>query len=111
VIRNEQRLGSRVIRRAAEQLAGRFSLEHFAAAVRSSDHRVDLLALREALDRLQHSADMLWNLHLPKMPTRDQLLAEARSMFAETRSLNEIVDRAYALLIASARSYLAVPVQ
>jgi stearoyl-CoA desaturase (Delta-9 desaturase) len=111
VIRNEQRLGSRVIRRAAEQLAGRFGLEQFAIAVRSSDQMVDLLSLREPIDRLQHSADILWNLHLPRIPTRDQLLAEARNMFAETISLNEIVDRAYALLIASARSCSAVPVR
>ncbi len=109
VLRNEQRLGSRVIGRAAEQLAGRFNPEQIALAVRSSVRASELSALRNSFCRLQHPADVLWNLHLPKMPTRDQFLAEARDMFAKTRSLDDIVDRAYALLLESVGSLLVVP--
>jgi hypothetical protein len=43
-------------------------------------------------------ADVLTSLHLP---TRDELLAQAQAMFARTRSLDEIVDRAYELLLGS----------
>src|SRR5579863_7208829 len=71
VLRNEQRLGSRVIRRTAEQLAGRFNPEYIALAIKSSVHEAGL-SVRDALLRLQNSAD--WR--LPSMPTRDQLLAE-----------------------------------
>jgi stearoyl-CoA desaturase (Delta-9 desaturase) len=101
VLRNEHRLGSRVIGRAAEQLAGRFNPERIALAIGSSAHASELFALRDALCRLRHRADLLWNLRLPNLPTRDQVLIEARSMFAKTTSLEDIVDRAYELLIES----------
>lgn len=108
VLRNKQRLGSRVIGRAAEQLAGRFNPEQIAVAVRSSVQASELSALRDSLCRLQHRADVLWNLRLPKMPTRDQFLAEAKAMFAKTISLDDIVDRAYELLLESVGSRLVV---
>lgn len=76
-LRNEQRLGSRVIRRTAEQLAGRFNPESIALAIKSSIHETEL-SVRDALFLLQHRVD----LRLPNMPTRDQLLAEAQDMFA-----------------------------
>ena len=108
VLRNKQRLGSRVIGRAAEQLAGRFNPEQIALAVRSSVQASELSALRDSLCRLQHRAEVLRNLRLPKMPTRDQFLAEARAMFAKTISLDDIVDRAYELLLESVGSRLVV---
>ena len=104
VLRNEQRLGSRVVRRTAEQLAGRFNPERIALAIRSSAHETEL-SVRDALLLLQHRADV----HLPSMPTREQLLAEAQRMFAKTKSLDEIVDRAYALLVESVCLLLVVP--
>jgi pantoate kinase len=51
------------------------------------------------------------NMRLPKMPTRDQFLAEAKDMFKETGSLDDIVDRAYELLHKSVGSLLVVPAQ
>jgi len=108
VLRNKQRLGSRVIGRAAEQLAGRFNPEQIALAVRSSVQASELSALRDSLCRLQHRAEVLRNLRLPKMPTRAQFLAEARAMFAKTISLDDIVDRAYELLLESVGSRLVV---
>ncbi|MGY4422786.1 hypothetical protein ACVWY2_005235 [Bradyrhizobium sp. JR6.1] len=104
VLRNEQRLGSRVIKRTAEQLAGRFNPEHIAQAIKSSIHETGL-SVRDALFLLQHRAD----LHLPSMPTREQLLAEAQAMFAKTPSLDDIVDRAHELLVESVCFLLAVP--
>ncbi|SDF35960.1 stearoyl-CoA desaturase (delta-9 desaturase) [Bradyrhizobium brasilense] len=104
VLRNEQRLGSRVIKRTAEQLAGRFNPEYIAQAIKSSVHETGL-SVREALVLLQHRAD----LHLPSIPTRDRLLAEAQAMFAKTSSLDDIVDRAHELLVESVCLLLAVP--
>jgi stearoyl-CoA desaturase (delta-9 desaturase) len=111
VLRNKRRLGSGVIRRAAEQLAGRFDPEQIALAVQSSVQASELSALRDALCRLQHRADVLRNLRLPKMPTRDEFLTEAREMFARTISLDDIVDRAYELLLESVGSLLVVQAQ
>ncbi|MGY3530311.1 hypothetical protein ACVISU_003079 [Bradyrhizobium sp. USDA 4452] len=104
VLRNEQRLGSRVIKRTAEQLAARFNPEYIAQAIRSSVHETGL-SVREALVLLQHRAD----LHLPSIPTRERLLAEAQAMFAKTSSLDDIVDRAHELLVESVCLLLAVP--
>jgi stearoyl-CoA desaturase (delta-9 desaturase) len=46
-------------------------------------------------------------MHLPHLPSRDQFLREARTMFSRTVSLEEIVDRAYQLLLVSVSSRLA----
>jgi len=93
VLRNEHRLGSRVVKQAAEQLAARFNPEHIAQAIRTSIHETEL-SVRDRLVQLQHQAD----LRLASMPTREQLLAEAQRMFAKTMSLDDIVDRAHELL-------------
>ncbi|MGY3657393.1 hypothetical protein ACVJ19_004056 [Bradyrhizobium sp. USDA 376] len=97
-------MGSRVIRRTAEQLVRRFNPEGIALAIRSSVHQTDLFP-RDVVLKGYPRVEM----HLPNMPTRGQLLAEARVMFAKTTFLDDIVDRAHELLFASVASYLAVP--
>jgi stearoyl-CoA desaturase (delta-9 desaturase) len=98
VLRNEQRLGTRVINRAAGQLAARFNPEGIAAAALGPD----LAALQERLVRARdRTTEVVGSLHLPAMPTREKLVREAKAMFARTRSLDEIVDHAYELLLNS----------
>ncbi|QHO75556.1 acyl-CoA desaturase [Bradyrhizobium sp. CCBAU 051011] len=104
VLRNEQRLGSRAIKRTAEQLVARFNPESIVLAIKSSVHQTEL-SVRDVLVQLHHRADV----HLPNMPTRGQLLAEAQAMFAKTTSLDDIVDRAYELLVEAVGSFLVVP--
>jgi stearoyl-CoA desaturase (Delta-9 desaturase) len=112
VLRNEQRLGVAVINRAAEQLAAHFNSERIALAITSALHGPELSALREMLTRTQHrAAEVLTTLHLPHMPSREEFLREARAMFARTKSLDEIVDRAYELLLASVGTRLAASLQ
>jgi stearoyl-CoA desaturase (delta-9 desaturase) len=41
------------------------------------------------------------------MPSREEFLAQARAMFARTISLEEIVDRAREIVLASVRARLA----
>jgi stearoyl-CoA desaturase (Delta-9 desaturase) len=108
VLRNEQRLGVAVINRAAEQLAAHFNSERIALAITSALHGPELSALRETLTRAQNRAtEVLMTLHLPHMPSREEFLRQARAMFARTKSLDEIVDRAYELLLASVGTRLA----
>jgi stearoyl-CoA desaturase (delta-9 desaturase) len=100
VIRNEQRLGSRVIGRAAAELASSFNADRIAAAVRSAMEGATLAALSERLSAAQHcAADVLSGLSLPQLPTRNEVLARATTMFARTRSMDEIVERAYELVL------------
>ena len=102
VVRNEQRLGARVLNRAAEELAARFNAEHIALAIRSAPHGPDLNDLQNVLGQARHRVSEAWaTLRIPHMPSREQILAEASRMFAKTPSLDEIVDRANELILAS----------
>jgi stearoyl-CoA desaturase (delta-9 desaturase) len=108
VLRNEQRLGARVIARAAEQLAAHYNPERIALAIASGLKGQELTALREKLFRSHHRTnELMAALHLPHMPSREEFLAQASAMFARSPSLDEIVDRAHQLLLASVRMRLA----
>jgi stearoyl-CoA desaturase (Delta-9 desaturase) len=110
VLRNEQRLGARVINRAAEQLVAHFNSERIAHAIVSALQGPELFALQDALRRARRTTEALMNMHLPHMPSREELLREATARFTRTRSLDEIVDRAYELLVASISTRLAASV-
>jgi stearoyl-CoA desaturase (delta-9 desaturase) len=108
VLRNEQRLGARIVNRAAEQLAAHFNSERIALAIASALHGPALSALQDSLARArERTSEALTTLHLPQVPSRDEFLAQAKAMFARTISLDEIVDRAYELLLASVGARLA----
>ena len=112
VLRNEQRLGVAVINRAAEQLAAHFNSERIAAAIASALHGPELSALQDMLARAHtRTTEVLTTFQLPHMPSREELTAKAKAMFARTRSLDEIVDRAYELLLASVGTRLAAPME
>jgi stearoyl-CoA desaturase (delta-9 desaturase) len=112
VLRNEQRLGAKVVERAAAELAARFNAERIAAAITAALHTPELAALQETLTRAHHrTADMLKTLQVPHIPSRDEFVREASAMFARTPSLDEIVDRAYDLLIASLGARLTAPLE
>jgi len=109
VRQNEQRLGSRVIERSAAQLAAHFNSESIALAITTALHGPQLATLQETLVRASHrTSEALTQLHLPHMPSREEFLAQAKAMFARTPSLDDIVDRAYMLLLASIGTRLAV---
>jgi stearoyl-CoA desaturase (Delta-9 desaturase) len=108
VLRNVHRLGSRAINRAAQQLAARFHSERIALAIAAELEGPILSHLRETVvDARLWMTEVLANVHPSQMPTRDEFLAEAMAMFAKTRSLDDIVDRAYELLFVSVETHLA----
>jgi len=110
VLRNEQRLGARAVQKTAEQLAERFDPERIAQAIASAMPAPDLSGLREALARThQRASETFASLHLPHIPTRGELAAQAKAMFARTPSLDEIVDRGHELLLTSIGKHLAIP--
>ena len=100
LVRNEQRLGARVINRAAAQLAARFNSEWIALAMASALERSQCAALQSALAATHTRAvEVLGNLHLPHLPSRNEILAQATTMFARSPSMDEIVDRAHGLVL------------
>jgi stearoyl-CoA desaturase (delta-9 desaturase) len=113
VVRNEQRLGSRVIERAAQQLAATFNADRIAAVVASALASANLAALQEQLSATQRrAADVLAGLHLPQLPTKQDILAQAKAMYASTPSMEDIADRAHALILDAVGARLCpVPVR
>jgi stearoyl-CoA desaturase (delta-9 desaturase) len=100
VLRNEQRLGSRVISRAAAELVSHFNPEGIAHAIAAALERPQLSTLQDTLAAAQHrAAEVLAGLPLPHVPTREEMRAAATAMFARTPSIDEIVDRAYGLML------------
>jgi stearoyl-CoA desaturase (Delta-9 desaturase) len=100
VLRNQQRLGARVIERAAQQLAATFNADRIAAVITSALASANLAALQEQLSATQRrAADVLASVHLPHLPTRQEILAQAMAMYASTPSIEDIVDRAHALIL------------
>ena len=101
VIRNEQRLGTKVMEKVAAELAASFDVESITSALsRTLASTPKFADLRERLLLAQHRAgDLLANLHLPPLPTREEVAARALTLLARTRSLDEIVERAHRKLL------------
>src|SRR5688572_8000 len=78
VLRNEQRLGAKVVERAAAELAARFNAERIAAAITAALHTPELAALQETLTRAHHRTaeklEMLKTLQVPHIPSRDEFM-------------------------------------
>ena len=97
---NEYRLGSRVIERAAAQLAGSFDTELIVRAIASAYAGSGLPTIQDKLAQAQNRAtDVLASLHLPQLPTRHEIVSRAMAMFAETPSMEAIVNRAQAVIL------------
>ena len=97
---NEYRLGSRVIERAAAQLAGSFDTELIVRAIASAYAGSGLPTIQDKLTQAQNRAtDVLAGLHLPQLPSRHEIVSRAMAMFAETPSMEAIVNRAQAVIL------------
>ena len=111
VLRNEQRLGTKIIERAAAELAGSFHIERIAAAMREAlahAHAPTLSDLQDALAAAQHkTVDLLAKAHFPALPTREEFRLRAAAMFAKTRSMEDIVERAHHMVLDAVSKRLA----
>lgn len=100
VRRNERRLGSAVIDKAATQLAHSFNPDHVVTAITGAVSGPSLSDMQERLAEATHRAsDVIAGMNLPHLPTRHEILARAKSMFPESPSMEEIVDRAHAVFL------------
>jgi stearoyl-CoA desaturase (Delta-9 desaturase) len=113
VVRNEHRLGSRIVSRAATQLAASFHPESLAVVVGASLDGATLATLREKMIATQQrAASVLANLHLlhlPHLPTRNEICGCAMPMFAKTSSIDDIVDMAHMLILDTIGARLLLP--
>jgi stearoyl-CoA desaturase (delta-9 desaturase) len=108
VLRNEQKLGSRVIDRAAADIVATFNIESISAKLAHALETTPSLAdVQAKLAAAQHKAhEVLTHVHLPHLPTRDEIRGRASSMFMKTRSLDDIVERAHRMVLEAVGSRL-----
>jgi stearoyl-CoA desaturase (Delta-9 desaturase) len=112
VLRNEQKLGSRVVDRAAGDLVATFNIESISTKLAHALETTSSLGeLRAKLASPQHKAhEVLAHVHLPHLPTREEIGARASSMFVKTRSFEDIVERAHRMILEAVGTRLAVAV-
>jgi stearoyl-CoA desaturase (delta-9 desaturase) len=108
LVRNERPLGRAVIEKVARQLAASFPAEQLAAEIRATQAaspRLQELAARVREARGQ-MADWAAHVHLPHLPSLDELRERAEARYAESPSMDAIVARAREVLTERVSLYL-----
>jgi len=101
VVRGQQRLGRKVIERVAHQLAVGFPIERLAAQSREAMAQTPSWAelqtkIREARS---HAEEFLSELHMPHVPSVDEIRHYAEQRLARTPSLDDIAQRTRQILV------------
>lgn len=111
IVRNEHKLGQAVIEKVAHQLAQSFPVERIAAQVREAwATRPGFAELRDRVTAGQARAEQaLQDLHMPNVPSLDELRERFRAKFANTPSREEIVTRARELIVQAVGQQLFAP--
>jgi stearoyl-CoA desaturase (Delta-9 desaturase) len=109
VMQNQHRLGSRVVSRAASQVAESFYPERIAAAVAAALGNSGLADLRARLAQAQSFAPMeiFSEFNLPHIPTKAEIVGRARALLANSPSMEDIAARAHELLLEAIGARLA----
>jgi stearoyl-CoA desaturase (delta-9 desaturase) len=103
VIRGQQRLGRKVIDKVAHQLAVSFPIERIAAQTREALLHTPSWAELEAQirDARCQAEVLLADLHLPHVPSVDEIRHYAEQRLARTPSLDDIARRTRQILLES----------
>ncbi|HYH78205.1 MAG TPA: fatty acid desaturase [Longimicrobium sp.] len=109
VVRNERRLGAAAVEKVARQLAAAFPADRIAAQVHlalvGATHMDDVrAALRNAQSQ---AATALAAVHLPELPTFEEVRQYAERTLARTPSLDQIAERARELVVEAVCARLA----
>jgi stearoyl-CoA desaturase (delta-9 desaturase) len=108
VVANERRLGRAVLEKVARQLAASVHVEGIVVQAQEAWAQTPTLdQLRErARESRQRAEQLLAEVHLPHLPTREELRERAQQMFASSPSMDEIVERARELVLQSVAARL-----
>jgi stearoyl-CoA desaturase (delta-9 desaturase) len=108
VLENRHQLGSKVIRRAAAQVAESFNAERIASAAAAMLGKGRLAQFHAQLRQAQKcAADVLREMNLPQIPGEVEIRRCARSMLSHTASLEDIAAGAHRLLLEAVGARLA----
>ncbi len=106
VVANRHRLGSRVIGKAATEVAETFDAGRIATAVAAVLGNGGLSQLRARLSQSQ-AALLLSELDLPHIPSKTEIVGRARAMLAHTPSMEDIAAKAHLLVLEAVSAHLA----
>jgi stearoyl-CoA desaturase (Delta-9 desaturase) len=108
VLAGAHMLPPRVIERSAERLAESFPVEAIADSVRAAYAATpspgDLTARLAGIEA--KVAGRIAQIHLPQLPTLDEVRARARQMYVQSTGMEQIAARAHALLTEAVLSRL-----
>jgi stearoyl-CoA desaturase (Delta-9 desaturase) len=109
VMQNRHRLGSRVVSRAASQVAESFYPERIAATVAAALGKSGLADLRARLSQAQPfvAREVFSEFNLPHIPTKAEIVGRARSLLANSPSMEDIAAKAHELLLEAVGARLA----
>jgi stearoyl-CoA desaturase (Delta-9 desaturase) len=99
VLRNEHRLGSKVVERAAADLAATFNIEAMLASSVFLTDCVGREELRGSPSDREAVSENPTGLHRLRLPTREEVGERARTMFVKTCSIDAIAARAHGMII------------
>ena len=109
VVQNRHRLGTKVIRRAALQVAESFNAERIALAAAAALGKSRLSELHQRLRQVQPMGAMavLSELNLPHIPSKAEIVSRARALLASSPSMEDIAAKAHELLLEAIGARLA----
>ncbi len=107
VVQNRHQLGSRVIRRAATQVAESFNAERIANAVAAVLGNGGLTQLHTRI-RQSAAIEVLREMDLPHIPTKSEVVGRARAMLANSPSMEDIVAKAQELVLEAVSARLTL---
>ncbi len=108
IMQNQHKLGTRVISRAASLVAESYYPDRIATAVAAALGNSGLADLRARLAQSQPFAamDIFSEFNLPHIPTKAEIVGRARSLLANSPSMEDIAARAHELLLEAIGSRL-----
>jgi stearoyl-CoA desaturase (delta-9 desaturase) len=108
VVKGEQRLGRKVVEKVARQLAGAFPIERIAAQTHETLAATPTWAELQSRIRLarSHAAAFLAEIHLPHLPSVEEIRGYAEQRLAPTVSLDEIARRTRQILLEAIAVHL-----
>jgi stearoyl-CoA desaturase (Delta-9 desaturase) len=108
-VQNRHRLGSKVVRRAALQVAESFNAERIALAAAAALGKSRLTELHQRLRQVQPmgAIAVLGELNLPHIPAQSEIVSRARSLLANSPSMEDIAAKAHELLLEAIGARLA----
>ena len=103
VVRNERKLGRAVVEKVSAQVAATFNVQALADQARAAwDSNGTVIELREKLAAGQVKLEeLVAELHVPSLPSAQEIRERAEEMFASTPSIDEIVARTREMLASA----------